>query len=88
MNFITHLMGLDNSNSTAYLWWSGFGPDLAMFAGVASFLRRHNCHVQGCWRLGRHLVEDTVYWVCRHHLPSGPISHQNVIDAHNNAKES
>lgn len=37
-----------------YNFWSGFGSDLGLFAGVGAFLVHKNCHVSGCWRLGGH----------------------------------
>ncbi|MGN6607954.1 MAG: hypothetical protein ACTHMS_13205 [Jatrophihabitans sp.] len=52
--WLVHLLGLDSANGRTYLFWSGFGGDLPMFAGVTVAWRRFNCHQQGCWRVGLH----------------------------------
>jgi hypothetical protein len=66
--------------------WSSFlGPieGLGAFTAGWVLLRRHNCHVKGCWRISRCAVPGTHYVVChRHHPGAGPPSHQDVIDAH------
>jgi hypothetical protein len=53
--------------------------DLANWAQVLSVVplvgtpillaRKYNCHVKGCWRVGRHSIADTIYVVCRRHHP-------------------
>jgi hypothetical protein len=54
MHVIGHIFGLDSSNSTKYLFWSGIGSDLT-YLGVLSLLWHHvNCHEKGCWRPARH----------------------------------
>jgi hypothetical protein len=56
-----------------YQFWSGIGSDLgeiAIIAAVFAFWRRHNCHVNGCWRLAWHPSDDHGgHTVCRHHHP-------------------
>lgn len=61
-----------------YQFWSGIGSDfqeLTLFlviGGLYAFLRRHNCHVKGCWRLAWHPSADHLgHPVCRHHHPHG-----------------
>jgi hypothetical protein len=52
-----------------YQLWSGFTPALTvltLFGAVASLYHVHNCHEQGCWRIGRYRVGGTVW--CRFHL--------------------
>lgn len=74
MNWLTHFLGLDDGSGRWYLWWSGMGANIGEFAivgSLASGVRRHNCHVHGCWRVGRHPVEGTGYVVCRRHHPDG-----------------
>jgi hypothetical protein len=67
-----HLTGADNGSGPWYLFWSGAGAnlgELTIVIGLASLYLRHNCHVKGCWRIGRHPVEGTGYVVCRRHHP-------------------
>ena len=83
--WLLHVLGVDNASGPAYLFWSGFGSDLgelAIVGGLVAMYRRHNCHVRGCWRIGRHPVEGTPHVVCRHHHPHGAPSHEEVIAAH------
>jgi hypothetical protein len=57
-----------------YQFWSGIGGgfmDLALCGWLYAFLRKHNCHTKGCWRIGRHVVEGTPFVVCRKHHPDG-----------------
>lgn len=66
-------------------FWSGFGSDIgevAIIGGILAIVRRHNCHVKGCWRVGRHPVEGTAFVVCRAHHPDGKPTHRDVLDAH------
>jgi len=59
---IGHLLGLDNASGPWYLFWSGFGSDLSEVAGLGVFVymfwRRHSCHEDRCWRIGRHVYKD------------------------------
>jgi hypothetical protein len=55
---------------------------LSVFSLLIAQLRKHNCHVHGCWRLGRHPVEGTLYTVCRHHHPGGRVKPEHVHEAH------
>jgi hypothetical protein len=74
MSWLGHVLGLDDPTGPIYLAWSGFGADLgelALLAGLYQWARRHNCHVHGCWRIGRHRVGDTGIVVCRRHHPHG-----------------
>jgi hypothetical protein len=73
---VAHFFGTRNNdgNSSGYLFWSGVGSDLselAMIGFLYAFLRKHNCHSRGCWRIGRHPVEGTGFVVCRKHHPDG-----------------
>jgi len=88
--WILHVMGADNLSGPWYGFWSGFGSDLgeiAIIGGLISIYRRHNCHVKGCWRIGKHPVEGTTYVVCRQHHPDAAPTHQEVLAAHRAAKE-
>lgn len=76
-----------DSNGAHYLFWSGIGSDigeLAILGWLYAFLRKHNCEVQGCWRLGRHTTAAG-HVVCRHHHPDGPLTAQQARDAHHAA---
>lgn len=48
---------------------SGFIPALTvltLLSAVASMYHIHNCHYEGCWRLGKHRVNGTPW--CSHHV--------------------
>ena len=62
-----HYMGLDNLSGPWYGFWSGFGSDLPIFAGIAIFLIHRNCHKKGCWRLMRKAHEDGNTYCMKHH---------------------
>ncbi len=64
--------GTVNESGPYYGFWSGFGSDLgevAIIGSVLGVLRHHNCHVKGCFRLGRP-VEGTPYIACPRHHPA------------------
>ena len=73
--WLRHLLGVDDLTGPWYGFWSGFGSDLSEIGGLGVvsyiFWRKHNCHVRGCWRIGRHPLEGTLYVVCRQHYPTG-----------------
>jgi hypothetical protein len=52
-----------------YAFLSGFGPCLITALGlstiVAGLWHAHNCHYDGCMRIGRHKVNGTPW--CNHH---------------------
>jgi len=82
---LLHWLGLDSAGGPAYLAWSGFGSDISeigILGALAMMIRRHNCHVRRCLRIGRHHVEGTPYVVCQRHSPHGAPTHQDVLDAH------
>lgn len=80
--------GLTNGSGHAYLFWSGLGSDVSevmLFAGLAGLYRKHSCHVQGCWRIGRHEVpkpDGTKHVVCRRHHPPGVPTHKDILWDH------
>lgn len=85
MNGLGHVLGLDNPSGAWYLFWSGPGSDiseLALLGGIIGLLRKHNCAVHGCWRIGRHSVFDpqtqVQHCVCRRHNPQGRITAQHI----------
>lgn len=84
MGWLTHVLALDDGSSRWYLWWSGIGADLGEVAIVVSLfagVRRHNCHVHRCLRVGRHPVAGTTYVVCRRHHPDGAPTAADVREA-------
>lgn len=81
MHWLAHFLGTDNLSGAYYGFWSGFGSDLGEFAiagALLGVLRRYNCEVHGCWRLGRHAVEGTGHRVCRRHNPEGRVTAEHV----------
>jgi hypothetical protein len=56
-----------------YNFISGPLADITIFTAFASglfvFLRRHNCHVHGCWRLAWHPHPVHGHPVCKKHHP-------------------
>ena len=85
IHLILHILGVDNVSGPWYGWWSGAGSDLgeiAIAGGLIALVRKHNCHVHGCWRVGRHPVEGTPYLVCARHHPDGPVTHERILAAH------
>ena len=60
---------------------SGPLADITLLGGAYAILRRHNCHVQRCWRIGRHQVAGTTYLVCRKHHPDPSPTAEQVMAA-------
>jgi hypothetical protein len=71
MSWLEHFLGFDMSGNW-YGFWSGFGSDLgelAIVGALVAMVRKHVCHVKGCWRIGRLPIEGTSWIVCRKHHP-------------------
>lgn len=69
-------------------FWGDFGSDigeLAIVGGLFGMIRQHNCEVKGCIRLGRHTTAAG-HKVCRKHHPDDSLSAQDVLVAHEEAK--
>lgn len=63
------LTGANDEGGSVYGFWSGFGgsiPDFLILGGLITLARKHNCHQQGCPRIGRHVVDGTP-WCNKHH---------------------
>ena len=76
--------GTVNESGPWYGFFSGFGSDLsevAILGGLATVVRKNNCEVRGCLRLGRHQTAAN-HHVCRRHHPDDHLTHQDVLDAH------
>lgn len=83
--------GTVNEAGPYYGFFSGFGSDLTEIAVVGALLgllRKHNCSVHGCWRIGRHKVPGTDHVCCRRHTPGGAPSLQDVISDYRSAREA
>lgn len=55
-----------------YQFWSGIGSDvgeITMVTALYIWIKTHNCHVRGCWRLKWHGHPDHGHPVCRRHHP-------------------
>ena len=72
MNWLLHVTGIDNVSGRWYAFWSGIAGELSWVGIPVLLYRRNNCHVRGCWRLGKHSVDDTPWVVCRRHHPDLP----------------
>jgi hypothetical protein len=68
-----------------YNFISGPLADITLLGGGYAIARHHNCHVKGCWRVGRQQVPGTSYIVCRKHHPHSAPSAQKILDAHDDA---
>lgn len=67
--------GTTNEPGPYYGFWSGFGSDIGevvLIGAIYAGLRKVNCHVKGCFRIGHYEVKGTPYKVCRKHHPSVP----------------
>lgn len=89
MHWLAHIIGLDDAAGRWYLFWSGFGSDLAYFGAVGLLWRKFHCHAKGCWRVGLHRVANTHYVTCRHHHPvhdgKRPATAEQIEKAHRTA---
>lgn len=77
MNWLGHILGLDNLSGPWYGFWSGFAGDISQFALLGAgygLMRRHNCDVKGCWRFGilPAVVDGVTHHVCKRHHPGAP----------------
>jgi hypothetical protein len=85
LHAIFHFFGFTNASGEPYLFWSGFGSDLAYLSVFGLAYRRLNCHESSCHRLGLHKVEGTPYVTCKKHhpgIPAGPVTAEHIRAAH------
>lgn len=67
---LLNLIGInDHGGGRWYLWWSGIVGDIGLFGGGYVLLRKHNCHVHGCWRINRTITPEG-HAVCHKHNPA------------------
>ena len=83
-DFLTFL-GVTNCSSRWYLWWSGIFADIGLFGGGLLIYRKHNCHVNRCWRVSRHLTPEG-HAVCHRHNPAsvGKLTYEHLVHLHEN----
>jgi hypothetical protein len=84
MNWLAHIFGLDNLSGRWYGFWSGVGSDIgeiAIVGGLFAIVRRHNCEVRRCWRVGRHTTAAG-HAVCRKHHPDDHLTAEQVSEQH------
>ncbi len=80
--------GTVNEAGPYYGFLSGAGSDLseiAIIGALGGILRRHNCEVKGCWRLGRHQTAAG-HHVCRVHHPDDHLTAERVVADHEAAQ--
>lgn len=82
MGWLMHVLGLDDASGPVYLFWSGFAGDLGIVGAAYALLRKHNCHVKGCPRVGRHQVPGTEWVVCARHHPEDKPTAAVVAEQH------
>jgi hypothetical protein len=83
-HFVPWILGIypvPAGTSPWYQFWSGFFI-VGLSAATSSFLRKQNCHVKWCWRIGRFPVADSLFTVCRHHSPDPAVHHNRVTAEH------
>jgi len=87
---VSHWLGLDDGNGTPYLFYSGIFSVLVFAGGLAGnayvTARKHNCHVRGCWRIGRRAVPGTSWLACNRHHPEKPPTHEHMLAVHRQEK--
>jgi hypothetical protein len=90
LNWLGHILGLDNLTGPWYGFWSGAGSDIgefAMFGALVGLLRKYNCETRSCWRLGRHPLVDTekgtTHHLCAKHHPTGALTVHHIMRIHN-----
>jgi hypothetical protein len=85
---LQHWLGVDDASGRAYLAWSGAGSDISellLIGALVTFVRRYNCEVRRCWRLGRHATAAQ-HHVCRKHHPEDHLTAEHVHRAHRAAR--
>jgi hypothetical protein len=90
---ILDFFGVVDEGGKGYAFWSGIGSDIgevAIIGAVIGMYHRHSCHVDGCWRIGRHPVEGTGFVTCRRHHPTissdAPLTAEDIAQAHQDAQ--
>jgi len=85
IRWLLHWSGLDDPSGAPYLFWSGIVGDVFLVGAGWAIVRRLNCHVRGCLRVGIHDVVGTPYRTCRKHHPAvrtGAVTEAHIVAAH------
>jgi hypothetical protein len=90
---ILDFFGVVDEGGKGYGFWSGIGSDIgevAIIGAVVGMYRKHSCHVDGCWRIGKHSVQGTGFVTCRKHHPTissdVPLTAEDIAQAHDDAQ--
>ena len=74
-HWLSHYTGGDSGSGTWYLEWSGFIALLVtiipLWVGIYVFLRKHNCHVDGCKSVKTSIDPAVHAPACRKHHSKG-----------------
>lgn len=69
-----------------YQLWSGFLPSLAIvsiFTGIGAHFKMLNCHVHGCWHIGKFPMAGGKFKVCHKHSDHPrKITHAYILAKH------
>jgi hypothetical protein len=67
---IQQALGWFALNGWGYQFWSGIGSGSPIFVLLIVGLKKHNCHVHGCYRLG-HVDPEHGFPACQRHHSFG-----------------
>lgn len=81
IRFLLHVAGIDDMSGRWYAFWSGVGGNVSLATMAWASLRRHNCHVAWCPRIGRHPVPGQQWLVCRRHNQGPKVTAADVAAA-------
>ena len=65
MHWLLLIIGVTNASGPWYLFWSGIVGDAFLIGVGVTMYHKHNCHEDGCHRIGKHIVDGTPW--CNHH---------------------
>jgi hypothetical protein len=78
VHLLLRIVGVDDLSGPWYGFWSGIAGDLVYLGIFWALIRRHNCHVTRCWRVGRFPAGE--YRVCYRHHPGPPVTQRTVSE--------
>lgn len=71
-HWLLYWTGIGVESGKGYGYWSGIGSCFALLSIFGVEYRKHNCHIDRCWRIGVHKVDGSPYIVCGKHHPAVP----------------